>query len=138
MATDNGPKRFPAVGKGRMPLNSASKVSNRFSLNKNQNKATNVENDSEKPVIQKSLNKDSDRSRSDSKCDQTIRNNDNLVKAEVSVNEDHITNKTDLSSDQTLLEFTAVLEEGKARLFRDGNPIVYAGAIKHIIGNPQA
>eukprot|EP01041_Mallomonas_annulata_P007096 gene7096-14441_t len=149
MATDNGPKRFQAVGKGRTPLNSASKAVNRFAFNKNQNKATNVENDSEKPVkqekFQTSSNKDSNRSSGDKNRDQPMRNNGNHVKTEVSVMttlttviDDHITNKTDPSSDQTLLEFTAVLEEGKARLFRDGNPIVYAGAIKHIIGNPQA
>ena len=29
---------------------------------------------------------------------------------------------------------TAVLEKGKARLFQDGNPLVYGGAIKELKG----
>ena len=31
-----------------------------------------------------------------------------------------------------------VLEKGKARLFQDGNPLIYGGAVKEVIGNPQA
>lgn len=32
----------------------------------------------------------------------------------------------------------AILEEGKARLFKDGNPIIYNGAVKEIRGNLQS
>ncbi len=33
---------------------------------------------------------------------------------------------------------TVTLERGKARLFQDGNPLVYGGAIKEINGNPRS
>ncbi len=32
---------------------------------------------------------------------------------------------------------TIVLERGKARVFQDGNPIIYSGAVKEIKGNPN-
>lgn len=32
----------------------------------------------------------------------------------------------------------AILEEGKARLFKDGNPIIYNGAVKEVRGNPES
>lgn len=31
---------------------------------------------------------------------------------------------------------TVILDKGKARLFQDGNPLVYGGAIKKLEGNP--
>jgi 23S rRNA (cytosine1962-C5)-methyltransferase len=30
-----------------------------------------------------------------------------------------------------------ILEKGKARLFQDGNPLIYGGAVKEVVGNPQ-
>lgn len=33
---------------------------------------------------------------------------------------------------------TVVLEKGKARLFQDGNPLIYGGAVKELKGNPAA
>lgn len=31
-----------------------------------------------------------------------------------------------------------ILEKGKARLFQDGNPLIYGGAVKEVVGDPQA
>lgn len=30
-----------------------------------------------------------------------------------------------------------ILEKGKARLFQDGNPLIYGGAVKEVVGDPQ-
>jgi len=31
-----------------------------------------------------------------------------------------------------------ILDKGKARLFQDGNPLIYGGAVREVIGDPQA
>lgn len=48
--------------------------------------------------------------------------------------------KTTSSTDKKSTNELAVvnLEKGKARLFQDGNPLVYGGAIKNLEGNPQS
>lgn len=33
---------------------------------------------------------------------------------------------------------SVILDKGKARLFKDGNPIVYGGAVKTVVGTPSA
>ena len=30
-----------------------------------------------------------------------------------------------------------ILEKGKARLFQDGNPLIYGGAVKQVVGEPE-
>ena len=35
------------------------------------------------------------------------------------------------------LTATVILEKGKAKLFQDGNPLIYGGAVKEIIGDPN-
>lgn len=46
--------------------------------------------------------------------------------------------KTHMTSNSLIDSFPIVtLEKGKARLFQDGNPIVYGGAVKEIIGLPK-
>ena len=32
---------------------------------------------------------------------------------------------------------SVILEKGKARLFQDGNPIIYGGAITDVFGDPK-
>lgn len=32
---------------------------------------------------------------------------------------------------------TVVLKQGKARLFKDGHPLVYGGAVDHLTGAPK-
>lgn len=41
-------------------------------------------------------------------------------------------------SSSSLQQPIVVLEKGKARLFQDGNPLIYGGAVKTVLGNPQA
>jgi hypothetical protein len=41
--------------------------------------------------------------------------------------------------DSSLLSSFVILEKGKSRLFKDGgNPIVYGGAVKEVVGDPKA
>ena len=48
---------------------------------------------------------------------------------------DHI----DESSDDSAANVpTVILEQGKARLFQDGNPLVYGGAVKQLKGRPNS
>lgn len=41
------------------------------------------------------------------------------------------------SSSSTELQSAVILEKGKARLFQDGNPLIYGGAVKEVIGSPS-
>lgn len=43
-----------------------------------------------------------------------------------------------LSSCKAVIYNSVTLEKGKARLFQDGNPLIYGGAVKSIEGNPKA
>ena len=41
------------------------------------------------------------------------------------------------SSSSRLYAAKVILEKGKARLFQDGNPLIYGGAVKQVVGDPE-